>query len=116
MIANAVCNCSGVSLSKSKCTKPLYISRKGICLFSVNTAEGVKAYNCFFLLSASALLPCAIRLRISSTSVFYLSEIMSLPISSRDFFSTGTVKFLNMVLDAISFLSYRLKNSICVCS
>jgi hypothetical protein len=29
---------------------------------------------------------------------------------------SATVKFLNMVLDAISFLSYRLKKSICVCS
>ncbi|MBV6454856.1 MAG: hypothetical protein FNNCIFGK_02126 [Bacteroidia bacterium] len=111
MTLKAVSNCSGVNLSKSRCTKPLYISRKGICLFSVNTADGVKANNCFFLLAASSALPCSSNALISSTSALYLPLAISLPIRSNDLFSTGTVKFLNMVLDAIVLFFQLIKKS-----
>jgi hypothetical protein len=40
-----------------------------------------------------------------------LPEAISLAIKSNDFFSTGTVKFLNMVLDAIVLFFQLIKKS-----
>ena len=101
MILKASSNCTGLSLSKSKWTKPLYMSKNGICLFSLKTPDGVKAGSCFFRLAASSVWPCRSKSLIASISALYFPEAMSLPISSNALFSTGIVKFLNIVLVAM---------------
>jgi hypothetical protein len=64
-----------------------------------------------FLIGSFFRFACSSNALISSTSALYLPEAISLAIKSNDFFSTGTVKFLNMVLDAIVLFFQLIKKS-----